>query len=285
MFLLACMMLKQSAQFLENLKESLDYNHSNTENYMDNDARMMRRKILQTSHNAKSGHIASAFSILEIMSVLFKSFIKDEDHFILSKGHGSLALYASLWNNGIITDEDLNSFCKYDSILGGHPDRNKVPKVAASTGSLGHGLPIAVGLALSMKVTGKSGKVYCIVGDGECNEGSIWEAALLADNLKLGNLICIVDNNRSQIRSIPTTDVIEKFKSFGFNVAHVPDGHDVEAIESAIKSCDESKIPSCIVCDTVKGYGIDSIAGDMFAWHHRSPTSSELDEFLREIEK
>ena len=252
---------------------------------MEKESKEMRRKILETSHKAKSGHIASAFSVLEIVNVLFKNFLKEEDRFILSKGHASLALYAALWNNGIITDDDFDSFCKYDSILGGHPDRNKVPKVAASTGSLGHGLPIAVGIAFSKKITKQSGRVYCIVGDGECNEGSIWESALLADNLKLNNLVCIVDNNKSQVRSIPTTDIANKFRSFGFNVIQVADGHNVSLINDAISKSSESEFATCIVCDTVKGYGVEAISNDMFAWHHRSPTNVELEEFLKEIEK
>ena len=252
---------------------------------MESSAKDLRRKILEVSHKAKSGHIASAFSIVEIVDLLFKKVLNDEDQFILSKGHGSLALYAVLWNNGIITDTDFNSFCEYNSILGGHPDRNKVPKVAASTGSLGHGFPIAAGIAFSMKTLGKNGKVYCIVGDGECNEGSIWETALLADNLKLDNLICIVDNNGSQVRSIPTNNIIEKFKSFGFKTIHVTNGHDVECIERAINESKNFSIPTCIICDTIKGYGVKDIENDMFSWHHRSPNNTELESFISEIKK
>jgi transketolase len=250
---------------------------------MEPQIREMRQKILETSHAAKSGHIASAFSILEILHVLYDQFLKDEDSFILSKGHGSLGLYAVLWNKGFITDEQMGSFGKYDSILGGHPDRNKVPKVVASTGSLGHGLPVAVGLAFAKLSKLQRGKVYCLVGDGECNEGSVWEAALLAKHLRLNNLVCIVDNNKSQIRSVPTEDVQQKFSSFGFRVISVDDGHDTKKLRDAILLSQDSDVPTCIVCDTVKGYGIDSISSDMFSWHHRSPNADELSNFLKEL--
>jgi transketolase len=252
-------------------------------NLMNKKTKSLRAKILRTSHIAKAGHVASAFSILEILHTLYSEMSTD-DEFILSKGHGSLGLYAVLWDMGFITEEQLDSFGKYDSILGGHPDRNKVPKVAASTGSLGHGLPIAVGLAFSKILRKKSGVVYCLVGDGECNEGSVWESAILAKHLNLTNLVCIVDNNSSQIRSVPTSDIHQKFESFGFNVVNVEDGHDIEQLRQALKLDSAVASPTCIICNTVKGYGVGSISSDMFAWHHRPPTSDELSAFLKELE-
>lgn len=250
---------------------------------MNEKTRKLRAKILQTSSLAKAGHVASAFSILEILHVLYDKMLSDDD-FILSKGHGSLGFYAVLWDMGFITEDQLDSFGKYDSILGGHPDRNKLSKAIASTGSLGHGLPIAVGLAFSKILRKNSGSVYCLVGDGECNEGSIWESALLAKHLNLTNLVCIVDNNNSQNRSVPTIEIHQKFKSFGFDVIGVDNGHDINQLKHAFELADKKSMPVCIICNTVKGYGIKSISSDTFAWHHKSPNSYELVEFLNELE-
>jgi transketolase len=122
------------------------------------------------------------------------------------------------------------------------------------------------------------------VGDGECNEGSVWESAILAKHLNLTNLVCIVDNNSSQIRSVPTSDIHQKFESFGFNVVNVEDGHDIEQLRQALKLDSAVASPTCIICNTVKGYGVGSISSDMFAWHHRPPTSDELSAFLKELE-
>jgi transketolase len=176
----------------------------------------------------------------------------------------------------------LETFCSYDSKLGGHPDRNKVNGVIASTGSLGHGLPIAVGLALAKKIKNEKGRIYCIIGDGESNEGTIWESAILATHLKLSNLTCIVDYNDSQIRAVSTNKILEKFKSFDWNVENIEDGHDINEIQRRIFMTHE-KYPTCIIANTVKGFGIKEIEEDMFSWHHRPPTDVELHKFLQEL--
>lgn len=243
----------------------------------------VRKKILQASYTQKSGHIASSFSILEILYVLYDNILDKNDQFILSKGHAALGLYAILNEFKKISDEELANFASYESNLGGHPDRNKVPDVFASAGSLGHGLPIAIGVSLSKKIKNEAGKVYCLVGDGECNEGSVWESALLASHLKLNNLVCIVDNNKSQSRSVVTANIEEKFSSFGWKTMSV-EGHDIENLNKVLV-VDDVEHPTCIIANTVKGYGVREIQNNSFSWHHRSPTSQEIDEMMRELEK
>lgn len=249
---------------------------------MTKELKKLRSEIIKLSHQKKSGHIPSAFSILEALEALYGNVLIDGDEFILSKGHGSLALYAILMRYGHITYEEFLSYAEFNSNLGGHPDRNKIKKVFASTGSLGHGLPIAVGVALSRKIQNKPGKIYCLVGDGECNEGTVWESAMLASKLKLDNLICIVDFNNSQIRSLPLEQIESKFVSFGWESSFVEDGHNVDNIALSLK--EKSSKPLCVVLRTIKGYGLESLQNDMFSWHHRSPNDEELIRFLREIE-
>jgi transketolase len=171
----------------------------------------LKKQIVLAAHAAGSGHIPSAFSILDIVWTLYDKILKPEDRFILSKGHGCLALYAVLVEKGYFPKEQLMTFAKHDSILGGHPDRNKIPGVIASTGSLGHGLPMAVGVALAKKIKKQPGRVFCLVGDGEMNEGSCWEACLLAAHHKLDNLIIFVDYNYSTDRALTLDNLKDKF--------------------------------------------------------------------------
>lgn len=247
------------------------------------DLKLTRKKILEVSHRQKSGHIASSFSILETLMVLYQDVLKDDDEFILSKGHAALGFYAILNRIGKITDAEIENFASFDSCLGGHPDRNKVKEAYASAGSLGHGLPIAVGVALSKKIQGKNGNVFCLVGDGECNEGTIWESALLASHLNLDNLVCIVDNNKSQTRSVITSRIFEKFSSFGWSTSEV-DGHDIDNLRTSL-STQNRKQPTCVITNTIKGFGVAKIQSDPFTWHHKSPNKQELDEMLIELEK
>lgn len=191
-----------------------------------------------------------------------------------------MGLYAVFYEMGFITKEDFYSFCKFDSKLGGHPDKNKLKYIKISSGSLGHGLPISVGIALSKKIKNKNGRVFCLVGDGECNEGTTWESLLLADKLKLNNLVCLIDNNNSQIRSIPTDNLYKKLKSFNFSVNEV-DGHDVEKITKALKRT--SNKPKAIIFNTIKGYGIKDMEENMFSWHHGAPNEKKYNEFLMEL--
>lgn len=241
----------------------------------------LRKEILSVSYQNKAGHIPSAFSILEIIFCLYENVINDENKFLLSKGHGCLALYAVLFENNFLTKEQLYSFSNYDSLLGGHPDKNKLKQIEISAGSLGHGLPIAVGMCLSKKIKNENGKVFCIVGDGECNEGTTWESLLLANKLNLNNLVCVIDNNNSQIRSIPTSNIFDKFKSFGFDVIEC-NGHDLEELKNIFSiNCER---PLAVVCNTIKGYGIKEMESDMFTWHHGPPNEEQYVKFINELE-
>ena len=242
----------------------------------------LRKEILSVSYKNKAGHIPSAFSILEIIFCLYENIINNENKFLLSKGHGCLALYAVLVENNYITKDQFYSFSSYDSLLGGHPDRNKLKQIEISAGSLGHGLPIAVGMCLSKKIKNENGKVFCLVGDGECNEGTTWESLLLANNLNLNNLVCIVDNNNSQVRSIPTSNIFDKFKSFGFEVIEC-DGHNLQELKNIFSI--NSDRPLAVICNTIKGYGIKDMELDMFTWHHGPPNEEQYIKFLNELEK
>jgi transketolase len=232
-----------------------------------------------SSLRAGEGHIPSAFSILDILWVLYDKVLTSDDIFVLSKGHGSLALYAILAAKGIIPQEELLTFAKHDSILGGHPDRNKIPGVVASTGSLGHGFPMAVGMALGKKIKNESGTIYCLIGDGECNEGSIWEASLLAVHHKLNNLCGIVDHNHSTDRALNLESLPAKFESFGFSTDHII-GHNHFDLENSLHHRCEK--PSMIVAETTKGYGCRRMENNP-EWHHKAPSKTELDEILAEL--
>jgi len=210
---------------------------------------------------------------------------EDRDYFILSKGHASAALYATLQNVGFISVTDLSNFSKYDSILGGHPDRNKVPGVEASTGSLGHGFPFAAGVALGLKIKAKPNKVYVLIGDGESNEGSIWETAMVAAHRKLNNLIGILDANQSTSRCLPLTNAVDKWTAFGWNVLEV-DGHSLKELGHTFKAIINSKqsCPTMIIAHTLKGKGSKILENDGYSWHHKNPSEEEYKAILRELE-
>ena len=247
----------------------------------------LKKEIAKVSYSSQEGHVPSAYSIMDLLWVLFKESInvyprnqKISDKFILSKGHGSLALYAMLLENKKITLKEFSSFSKYNSKLGGHPDSNKLPNVLASTGSLGHGLAISVGMAMSSKILNIDNKIYCLIGDGECNEGSIWESALLAVEHKLDNLCCILDMNHSGDRAIKLLNLKEKFLSFGWAVKTI-DGHNHKEIKSSYKSYKKNK-PFIIIAETIKGRGVKMMENS-HAWHRRSPNKDELDLILEEL--
>jgi transketolase len=249
--------------------------------------RALRRKIIQVSARAQEGHIPSAFSILDILWVLYQGVLDanhdvlnkgGRDRFILSKGHASLGLYAILAELGRIEWSEFERFAEYDGLLGGHPDRNKVPGVEASTGSLGHGFPIAVGLAMGLRIRAVAGRVYTLVGDGESNEGAVWEAALLASHHHLTNLCCIVDYNHSGDRALEMGDVGAKFESFGWEKREV-DGHDHRALLGVLRTLSSSR-PTAVIASTIKGYGCKVMENEP-AWHHKSPGKRDLAEVLK----
>ncbi len=240
----------------------------------------IRKHILDSAYYAKHGHMPSALSIVEIICA-FDNIKNPNDVLVLSKGHGCLAYYAYLVEKGTVTLDELKNFGKKDNRLGGHPDKNKVKEVFVSTGSLGQGLPMVVGAALARKITNKKGRFYCILGDGECNEGSIWESIQIAVSRKIDNLTCIVDLNNSQIRSLQLNNLYDKFKSFGCGVIEV-DGHDLEQLDQAMKWESKEK-PLIIIANTIKGKGLSKLENDMFAWHHRAPDDKEYNEFIKEL--
>ena len=250
---------------------------------LDGRSKYLRKSVIRMVEADKRGHIGPAMSLIEILRVLYDSFLnfdpknskwEDRDRLILSKGHGCLALYAILADKGFFSECEFDSFCKPESFLGGHPEYGKTPGVEATTGALGHGLSIGVGMALAANIRKKSYQVVVIIGDGESNEGSIWEAALSASKHKLSNLLVLVDNNKLQSYG-PTSEVLDmaplknKWQSFGFGVREV-DGHDINALELLFNQVPFSKNkPSVIICHTIKGKGISFAEGET-SWHHKS---------------
>jgi transketolase len=250
---------------------------------MINVCKNIRKLVIEASYHAKHGHIPSAMSTVEILAAISQVEEKD-DIFILSKGHGCLSFYSLLVLQGLVPKDELLNFGRSGSRFGGHPDRNKIDKIYASTGSLGHGLPIAVGTALSRKIMKKDGSVFCLIGDGESNEGTIWESCMVASKNKLSNLVCIVDNNNSQIRSLPTENLSKKFQSFGWEVWNI-DGHDIKMVSRAITDWNSDGKPTAVIANTIKGKGISDIENNMFAWHHRAPNDGEYKKFIKEIDE
>lgn len=232
-------------------------------------------------HAAKEGHIPSAFSVAELLYVIYLKMDRANDSFFLSKGHASAGLYAVLAHFGLLPRAELKTFCRYDSKLGGHPHRHP-GRVMAATGSLGHGFPMAAGYALAKKIKGEIGRIFCIVGDAETNEGTIWETAMYAQHLDLSNLVCIIDENNSQIRAVPSINLAEKFRAFGWEAKEI-DGHNIEEIDRALFSTKDSRRPLCVVARTVKGKGVKAMENDFFVWHHKAPTDEELAAFKKEL--
>jgi transketolase len=209
----------------------------------------------------------------------------ERDYFILSKGHAASAIFSTLALAGFFNFSQLEeSYGAYGSLFGCHPDRNKVPGIEASTGSLGHGMPFAVGVALGLKMRGKPNRVFTLIGDGEANEGSIWEAAMVAEHNQLDNLVCIMDLNNSQIRCLPVKQAGDKWRAFGWNVIEV-DGHSTEQLQNAFASIGKEGKgrPLAVVANTVKGKGARMLETDFFAWHHRKPNETEYAQILGEL--
>lgn len=246
----------------------------------------LRKKIVTMVCSGRDGHIPSAYSIVDIVEVLYRDLLKydatrpdwaERDYFVLSKGHGCLALYVVLEKYGFVTKRDIHEFCKPGGILGEHPDCTKVPGVEASTGSLGHGLPFAMGIALGLRIRNMQNRVLVLVGDGECNEGTIWETALVAPHLQLGNLCCIVDNNDSAAQILPVYPLKAKWEAFGWE-ADVIDGHSESEILAAFRrlSLEATGKPKVIIANTVKGKGVPMLEGHG-VWHHRIPNDAEME--------
>ena len=238
----------------------------------------LRLKIVELVYKSKEGHIPSSFSIVDIIYYIYKKRIKkNNSKFILSKGHGALALYVVLNYFKILKTKTLNLYYKNNYLIGGHPDIS-LNGIEASTGSLGHGFSTATGIAIGLKIKKKfKNKIYVLVGDGECNEGPIWESAHIAANYNLDNLICIVDNNKSSKNLLPVDNLYKKWIAFGWHVLKA-NGHSMKSMENAFKKIDKKKDkkPSVIIANTIKGKGVYFMENNG-KWHHKVPNKNEFD--------
>lgn len=254
-----------------------------------NICRQIRRNILKASYVSGHGHIPTCFSIVESLVAVYSEMNHDcerphwdaRDIFILSKGHASLALYCVLAQFGYFPIEEVDSFGAYQSKFGCHADRLKVPGVEASTGSLGHGIGLAVGMALAFKIQQSNRRVITLIGDGESNEGTVWESLLVASDQGVNNLTVLFDYNRSQSRSLQISKPVEKFCAFGCDAITV-DGHDVQAVINALqRPASQLKV---IVLNTKKGNGCKTLENNMFEWHRKSPNEEELKTLMHELD-
>ncbi len=249
----------------------------------------IRKDILKISKASGHGHIPTCFSIVEILYTLYNTMShnpadphwEDRDIFILSKGHAALAQYVTLAHFGYFPIDRVYSFGSFMSDFGCHADRFKVPGIEVSTGSLGHGIGVAAGMALAGKITGSSRRIFTLIGDGESNEGSVWETILVAVDQNLNNLTIIYDNNMSHERGLQIRNPAAHFKGFGCNVVEIS-GHDIEALKKILGI--KSETVRVIVANTVKGYGCKTLADNQYAWHRRSPNDAELEILLRELD-
>lgn len=260
-------------------------------------AREIRKKIIRMNSHAGQGHTGADLSETDILAVLFFSILRykkdspedpERDHFILSKGHGVGGLYCTLAQTGILDEDLLSTYLQFDSALPGHPVRQKTPFIDINTGALGHGLSVGVGLALSARKKGRDCRVYVLLGDGELQEGSNWEAAMSAAHFRLDNLVAIVDRNTLQLADRTETimalePLAGKWEGFGFRVGEV-DGNDPAALCSTIGGLDfRGGRPHVLIARTVKGKGISFIE-DQAAWHHRIPVGDQVRQAIEELE-
>ncbi len=258
-----------------------------------------RKNLIKMAYSAgsASAHVGGALSIIDVIVILFKSILKirngekiliERDKFILSKGHGCLAYYSVLINEGFIKEEELNSFEKSESDLMGHPIINKQKGIEFSTGSLAMGLSIGVGLAIAKKIKKTDNKVYVIIGDGECNEGAIWESAMSAYKYNLDNLIVILDKNNFQ-QTGSTKEIMDvfslenKWKSFGWETTTI-DGHNHEEILIELKKRNKENTPKVLIANTIKGKGV-SLFENNNQWHHSIVSKKIFDDAILELEK
>jgi len=246
-------------------------------------------RICELANLAKEGHVPSALSVLDIVWVIYNKIINcrlvkqkspSRDYFIMSKGHGCLAQYVVMEEKKFFLRKELNTFGKFYSKFGGHPSTNKIKAIEASTGSLGHGFPLAAGVAYAAKLKNYKSRVYVLIGDGECNEGTIWETCLLASHYKLNNLICIIDNNKSTYRSLKIQKLKNKFKSFDWKTIIV-DGHDHAKLIKSFKT--KSNKPIVIIANTIKGKGIKIMENAQYEWHHKTIENLTLEKIKADL--
>ena len=273
---------------------TLNYIQLANEIALDKRSKELRSLVLDALEGGGRGHLSSALSLIEIIRVLYDDVLVHEasdpwslqrDRFILSKGHGCLGLFAVLADHGYFPLDELKSFCQFGSRLGGHPERFTLPGIEFSTGSLGHGFPVGVGMAMASRLKKEKWRTFILMGDGELNEGSTWEAAMHASQHKLGFLTAIVDCNRAQAsgpsESIVSLDsLIDKFRSFGFETIEV-NGHNTENLLFELKKpTREIARPRAIIAHTTKGKGMVS-AENSPEWHHKAKISVDEIQLLR----
>jgi len=256
----------------------------------------IRMGIIDATHGAKAGHPGGSLSATEMFTYLYFKEMnidpknqkwEDRDRFVLSKGHTAPGLYSTLAHRGFFPVEDLVTLRHIDSYLQGHPNMNTVPGVDMSTGSLGQGISVAVGMALGLKHQGKSARVYTLLGDGEIQEGQVWEACMAAAHYKLDNFVAIVDNNGLQIdgdiaKVMSPYPIVDKLEAFGFNTIAI-DGHDFEQIEAAFENAKQTKgKPTAIVMKTTKGKNVSFMENNA-GWHGKAPNDAEHEQAIGEL--
>jgi len=234
---------------------------------METTIKKLRNRILEVALRDEMGHIPSALSILDIIWTLYDKVKTKDDQFILSKGHGVMALYAVLEEKGLLD---------WSEKLMGHPKRGGA--ILASTGSLGHGLPMAIGLAMAKKIKGEEGRVFCLIGDGECNEGTVWESAMLATHHNLDNLVVIVDQNHSSDRALDTGDLRGKFSSFGWSSDELFNGNNCSHIEPTLSGFWYSERPRAYIMNTTKANGVPFMQEN--SWHNKKLTKEDYDKAI-----
>ena len=265
---------------------------------LEKEAIKVRMSVIEGTFNAKSGHPGGSLSVADLITYLYLYKLnvdpknpkwEDRDRFVLSKGHTAPALYGALALRGFFPEEDIKTLRKPTSHLQGHPSMNLTPGIDMSTGSLGQGVSVAVGMALGAKLAGKSYRVYTILGDGEIEEGQVWEAAMFASAKKLDNLVIVVDNNNLQIDGTleevnSPYPIDEKFKAFGFNVINI-DGHDFDQIDEAFTNAENCKgKPTAIIAKTIKGKGV-SFMENQVSWHGKGPNEEEYNAAMAELKE
>ena len=260
---------------------------------------LIRRHGLEMTHLSHGSHIGSVFSLAEIMATLYARVLNvrpeepnwpERDRLILSKGHAGAAVYAALAERGFFDVEELKTHYANGSRLSGHVSHKGIPGVEFSTGSLGHGLAVASGMALAAKLDRKQHRVYCILGDGECDEGEVWEAALIAHQFKLDHLIAVIDHNKMQSldfceNTLALAPFADKWRSFGWNVLDV-EGNDTDVLEAAFaqaKANAGSGKPTVVIANTIKGKGVSFMENNIL-WHYRTPQGEEYEAALKELE-
>jgi len=260
-------------------------------------AAKLRRHVVEMTHHGRSSHVGSCLSICDILSVLYGDMMKvnaknhrcdERDRFILSKGHAGAAVYAVLAELGFFNVNDLKKHYQNDSIFSGHVSHKGVRGVEFSTGSLGHGLGVASGMALAALKSKKAYRVYCLLSDGECDEGSNWEAILFASHSKLYNLTALVDYNKLQsLKSVSETlelePFVDKWQAFGWHVQSI-DGHNHNELKTSLRVAQANiNKPSVIICNTIKGKGVSFMENEVL-WHYRSPQNDEYDRAVQELD-